>query len=1516
MWYLINGWVFSFLFFNCLTQDTDPKNGYIFTSAKVLKKGEENKLYLRRIGNLDEGTLNVTLLYRSDFFSVDVPQISQEFPVPSGEAYTTFNWLLDNFETDYSYGTLKINGIFGDYSFTGNDTVKFVYPKPNIVIIQTDKPVYQPGQTVKFRILKVNKDFKPGNEDNTANAYVADPMGTHLFHFEDIELVKGIAQNEFKLSEEPSLGTWSINVSVANEFHTTEFAVDEFDPPTFEVKLNLPSFILSTEENILIEVCAKYKYGLPVTGMLNFTAFSLHSLYAHYGLPKKPVPTMDIYTQIHGCYQVDLYVPLIEPGNVYTYSKIQISAQVIEDGTGAKMEVKQYLERTTMPLILEFFDSLEYYKPGMPYNGKLKVLKPDNTPAENETIEICTWIDKERSIAVWYAMREIEICSNFTSNLKGVILYTFLPQNLEDVSITLKAKSLAYLPQNSSDTTYRASSLEQPAATKHLKAYYSPTNSYIQIQAFHQPVKCGTKQTLKVFYTADESSTDFQFFYQIIYQEAVMLEDSVTESYKPQADIFKKFKNSNAVIKGEEFQIEPSSAEIGNQSNAEFLNSSLYTPTNYQPHLGKVEVTIQIRQYLAPEFVFLIYYIKDNREIIADSMKIAVDKCFKNKVDFFFGDKKKEPGSDTDIYIKASPNSFCGIKAIDQSDTIVNSGDQITPDKLYQLRTSLFNDYYRPSNPCYSDIKQPGLDNNAFKNMTRPPIGKYGTPNYVDSFAAFQDSSVLVISDLFLVTRPCKRNKKYPASYYDDEYINEDYFGQTPAVEYTYGDYGTEDYETSGSESDERMYSDTQIISGARTNPETWLFEMDLTGPDGAFITKKQLPDTITDWVGRAICLNLKDGLGISNDTYISSYKSFSIDYTLPFSIIRGEELTLVVTVLNYESGALPVAITVDNPGFTKISSNKEVCVDPEGKTTFPIVLKASELGEVNVTVRAETTSTHGICGGSSISNTNAKDTVTKPIQIMAEGYPVEKVISILAYPSISAKNVFQTKVTFTTPKNVVPGSDTGYVDFVGDILGPAINNLQNLVSLPTQGGELNMINFVPSYLVLDYLTEIGLLTEDIKNRATNNLNTAYQREMKYRHDDGSFSTFGDADEEGSMFLTAFVLRSFYEAQDYILIEDSILRQMQDWIVSKQLDNGCFPNTGQIIDFDVQDGLTYGNSTGSTTAYVLASLVITEFDNISVINKAFKCLKENYPADPHTQLMYSYTEALINKLKEAQMHMDDARRHLNKTGAAAYFAVANGTKSKEIEATAYAVLSTLEMGKDPTAAFPYVNFLTKTLSPYGGFISIQDTCIGLEALTKFLEYVYGDSISLQIETTGGLQETVSLNDDNRFSIQRFKVSDTSSKINILARGSGYGLLQAVHRYNTKVPPESTTFSIEVSGKCLDKNCKNGIIDVSVAYLPTNLQSGMSILEINLVTGFVPDTDSLYKVKSNEDSKILKIDVENNSVIFYFEEITNDKQNFSFQIQQIVEVNNRKPGLAKVYAYYAKDNAASTSYTVE
>lgn len=59
----------------------------------------------------------------------------------------------------------------------------------------------------------------------------------------------------------------------------------------------------------------------------------------------------------------------------------------------------------------------------------------------------------------------------------------------------------------------------------------------------------------------------------------------------------------------------------------------------------------------------------------------------------------------------------------------------------------------------------------------------------------------------------------------------------------------------------------------------------------------------------------------------------------------------------------------------------------------------------------------------------------------------------------------------------------------LGDILGSAIQNTQDLLRMPYGCGEQNMVLFAPNIYVLDYLNETQQLTQKVKDKAIDYLN-------------------------------------------------------------------------------------------------------------------------------------------------------------------------------------------------------------------------------------------------------------------------------------------------------------------------------------------------------------------------------------------------------------------------------------------
>lgn len=118
--------------------------------------------------------------------------------------------------------------------------------------------------------------------------------------------------------------------------------------------------------------------------------------------------------------------------------------------------------------------------------------------------------------------------------------------------------------------------------------------------------------------------------------------------------------------------------------------------------------------------------------------------------------------------------------------------------------------------------------------------------------------------------------------------------------------------------------------------------------------------------------------------------------------------------------------------------------------------------------------------------------------------------------------------------------------------------NLESILVVPTGCGEQTMATLTPNLYVLQYLKSNNALTDKIKEKILKNLEIGYQRMLTYAHDDGSFSAFGKSDKEGSMFLTAFVIRTFRQMKQYIFIDDDVINKAIKWMISHQLKNGCF----------------------------------------------------------------------------------------------------------------------------------------------------------------------------------------------------------------------------------------------------------------------------------------------------------------------------------------------------------------------
>ncbi|MBN3294643.1 A2MG protein, partial [Polypterus senegalus] len=354
------------------------------------------------------------------------------------------------------------------------------------------------------------------------------------------------------------------------------------------------------------------------------------------------------------------------------------------------------------------------------------------------------------------------------------------------------------------------------------------------------------------------------------------------------------------------------------------------------------------------------------------------------------------------------------------------------------------------------------------------------------------------------------------------------------------------------------------------------------------------VPDTITEWQADAFCTS-PEGFGLAHPIGLTAFQPFFVELTLPYSVVRGEAFQLKASVFNYLSQCIVVKVSPAESSQYNLEPCEgceyKSCVCADESKVFRWTFTAKALGEVNVTVRAEALNTEELCGNEVVAfpDHGRADTVIRKLLVEAEG--VQKTTAINALLCPKDKHTESNTFSLELPEVFVEGSAKASVSVLGDVIGRAMQNLDKLLAMPFGCGEQNMLLFAPNIYILRYLEATGQMTEQIKAKAIRFMESGYQRELNYKHTDGSYSAFGNSDESGNTWLTAFVMKSFGSARRFIFIDPAHISDAKKWLGKHQQENGCFRNVGKLFHSGMKGGI---NDEISLTAYITTALLELE----------------------------------------------------------------------------------------------------------------------------------------------------------------------------------------------------------------------------------------------------------------------------------------------------------------------------------
>jgi uncharacterized protein YfaS (alpha-2-macroglobulin family) len=677
--------------------------------------------------------------------------------------------------------------------------------------------------------------------------------------------------------------------------------------------------------------------------------------------------------------------------------------------------------------------------------------------------------------------------------------------------------------------------------------------------------------------------------------------------------------------------------------------------------------------------------------------------------------------------------------------------------------------------------------------------------------------------------------------------------------------------------------------------PETLYFNPALiTDGSGLAILNVPLADSITTWRMTCMASSLAGQLG-STTAGIRVFQDFFVDIDFPVSLTQNDEVSVPVAIYNYLKTDQKIVLAVQKEEWFELKgvSEKTVTLAPSEVRAvyFPITARKIGFQKFTVTARGEKKS----------------DAVARTVEIVPDGKE--------CLVSQSGRLEGTIIHTITIPDGALDDASKIFVKIYPGVLSQVVEGLDKMLRMPFGCFEQTSSVTYPNVLVLDYMKTSGKITPELQMKAEGFINAGYQRLVSYEVPGGGFEWFGKA--PAHRILTAYGLMEFYDMSKVYEVDPAIITRTQQWLAKCQENDGSYkPSEGGIREGAVDK---FADDVLRNTAYITWALASTGYKG-QEIGKGVEYLKNHIGEMKDTYTIALTANALatvdaedkatlnvLQKLFEKRVEKDDIAYWQSQSETPT---CGSGTAA-DIEVTALAVQAFVRCGRELGTVGKAITYLVKNKDAYGTWQSTQATIQALRAMlmaergataktNATIDVIFNDqSISkLKVdENNSDVLQLVDLKDRTR------KGSNT---ITLKFEGKGALLYQVVGRYYTPyvketrpIAEEPMTIKVEYDRTQL---AAQDIINVTATV--TNNRRGrakMVIVDLGLPPGFTLIPEKLNRLV--EEKVIEKYSTTGRQIIIYLREVEHGKPvEIKYQLLAKYPLKAKTPK-STTYEYY-------------
>ncbi|XP_026066431.1 alpha-2-macroglobulin-like protein 1 [Carassius auratus] len=505
-----------------------------------------------------------------------------------------------------------------------------------LTFIQTDKPIYNPGQMVNFRVLTMDAKFVPLDQMYSL-VVVEDNNKNRIGQWTNVSSTGWILQLSHQLNPEAPVGMYALRAFIGDRMISQDFEVKKYVLPKFDVTLTTPPTYSVGDEGLKVEACAKYTFGQPVPGQALVEVcrepfpFSVVPGVSRVCLNKTAMMNNT------GC--ASLTISTSEFFTTKFEEQLQnsflVNVNVTEEGTGVMMSKSTTVFITFEVGKVSFSDLPGFFNYGSILNGKISASYFNGTPIARKAVyllDVSQWPNK--------------LLLNLTTNLNGVASFSLNTADFPKAGLNLMASA-------TSQDFYDSKSPYFTTETRNVPLFQTatdyPTFSELTIGALEQPLKCGAKYpvTIKYSFVGETGDYSADIVYMVLSKGVIVLHGFQTVQVR-----------------------------------------ALNAPS------GTVSFQLSVSVDMAPVVQILAFCVLPSENVVAATAALDTEMCFQNQVSLQFSPPTAVPGEGNVLTVSAQAGSLCGLSAVDQSVRIMEPGRRLNAEGVFNLLPVRSQSYY------------------------------------------------------------------------------------------------------------------------------------------------------------------------------------------------------------------------------------------------------------------------------------------------------------------------------------------------------------------------------------------------------------------------------------------------------------------------------------------------------------------------------------------------------------------------------------------------------------------------------------------------------------------------------------------------------------------------------------------------------------------------------------------------------------------------------------------------------